>query len=412
MSWRDSYRTASFRGVEFKVAGHDADFGRRQVTHEYPQRDEPYTEDLGRKARTFSVDGYLVGADYHLDRDKLVKACEVAGVGELVHPYLGSMDVVCTGLKLRETSAEGRMCQVTLTFTEAGKAQYPSSGNDAVRSITGAANGLKDAAGGSFLSKFLTKGFPSFVIDAAAARVGGLSGMLQNLPVNPLAEAQTVADFFLRVRSLASEATALVGSPGDMLEQITGVLSSIGDVFGTRSESVFRLVRSEYSQPYVGTAQTPSRKQEMANHEAINSLVQHTVLAEQARVAVLKVDDVSTLPGGGTGTSGYATREEALAARDELADAIDVEMEDPATSTEAFQALTDLRAEVVRGIPSPDQRLPRVASVTLRATQPSLVLSYRLYEDASRGDEIVTRNRARHPGFLTGGQSLEILSDG
>lgn len=411
MSWRERLRPASFRGVPFQVDGHDADYGRRQVTHEYPQRDEPYTEDLGRKARTFSIDGYLIGADYDLDRDKLRAACELAGPGELVHPYLGSMDVVCTGLKLRESTKEGRFCAVTITFTEAGKAQYPSSGNDAVSAVTKAASGVKSASGGSFLGKFLTKGYPSFVIDAAAGRITSLTGLLGKLPVNPLAEAQAVADFFQRVRTLESNATALVGSPEDMLAQITVLLGGIGDVFGTRSESVLRLVRSDAATPYTGTTKTPSRVQERVNHAAIGGLVRQVAVAEQARVAVLKVEDVSSLAGG-TGTSGYATREEAISARDELADALDVEMEDPATSTEVYQALSALRAEVVRGIPGPDLRLPSVATVTPRATQPSLVMAYQLYADASRGDEIAARNRSRHPGFITGGQPIEVLSNG
>ena len=72
MSWRDRYLTASFRGVEFKVQKHDATFGRRQVVYEYPQRDTPSTEDLGRRARELSLDAYVIGEDYHLQRDRLI----------------------------------------------------------------------------------------------------------------------------------------------------------------------------------------------------------------------------------------------------------------------------------------------------------------------------------------------------
>lgn len=412
MAWRDSYRTASFRGVEFKVESHDADFGRRQVTHEYPQRDTPYTEDLGRKARTFSVDAYLIGDDYNLQRDKLVQACEQPGIGELVHPYLGNMDVVCTGLKLRESTAEGRMCRVSMTFTEGGQAKYPSNGNDAVRAVTGSANVLKDAARGGFLTKFLTKGFPSFVIDAASNRVGDLSDKLSGLTVNPTADAQTVADFFTRVRALKNDSLSLVGEPADLADQITGVLSSIADVFGVRSEPVMRTVRSEFAKPYTGLTQTPNRQQQQSNYDAIGGLVRQVVTAEQARVAVLKVEDSSSLAGATDTTGGYTTRDEAIAARDELADAIDAEAENPATTTEVFQALTGLRAEVIRGIPSATQRLPRIAEVTPRATTSSLLLAYSLYEDASRGDEIADRNRARHPGFMPGDKPIEILTDG
>ena len=49
--------------------------------------------------------------------------------------------------------------------------------------------------------------------------------------------------------------------------------------------------------------------------------------------------------------------------------------------------------------------------VTPEATQPALVLAYGLYEDAGREAEIVTRNKVRHPGFVPGGQALEVLAD-
>jgi hypothetical protein len=35
-----------------------------------------------------------------------------------------------------------------------------------------------------------------------------------------------------------------------------------------------------------------------------------------------------------------------------------------------------------------------------RLAVPSLVLAHRLYGDALRGSEIVTRNKIRHPGFV------------
>lgn len=46
--WRDRLHDASFRGVPFKVEEESAGTGRRVETHEYPNRDKPYTEDPGK----------------------------------------------------------------------------------------------------------------------------------------------------------------------------------------------------------------------------------------------------------------------------------------------------------------------------------------------------------------------------
>nr|MDM8590005.1 DNA circularization N-terminal domain-containing protein [Escherichia coli] len=48
MTWKDRLQDASFRGVPFKVEEESTGTGRRVETHEYPNRDKPYTEDLGK----------------------------------------------------------------------------------------------------------------------------------------------------------------------------------------------------------------------------------------------------------------------------------------------------------------------------------------------------------------------------
>ena len=50
-SWPQMLNQASFRGVPFAVYGGDARFGRRLALHEYPGRDKPYIEDMGRSTR-------------------------------------------------------------------------------------------------------------------------------------------------------------------------------------------------------------------------------------------------------------------------------------------------------------------------------------------------------------------------
>ena len=47
-SWREDLRPASFRGVPFLVDESHVVIGRRVVLHEYPLRDKPYAEDLGK----------------------------------------------------------------------------------------------------------------------------------------------------------------------------------------------------------------------------------------------------------------------------------------------------------------------------------------------------------------------------
>lgn len=418
MSWKDSLRTASWRGLEFHVESHDAAFGRRQVTHEFAQRDEPFTEDLGRRARTYTVAAYLIGDDYPARRDRLIEACETLGPGELVHPYLGNMQVECTGLAVRESVSDMRMCRLQITFVEAGQARYPTNVTDSVRAVSAGAIRTQAAARGGFLERFTTDGFPSFVLDGAASRVQHLSSVLNNLTTNPMGEAQAVAGFFDRVRALADNALRLVTAPADLANEVVGIIHSVRDVFGSRSDTVLRTLRDTHADPYSGDTSTPNRRQQKANQDALSALVRRAALAEQAVAAVVTAEesgravavrdnDVSpSRPGL------FQTREDAIAVRDEITDAIDAEAEDPTTTTGEFQALDILRAEVVRGVPSRELRLPRVAEVVPAATLPSLVVSHQVYGTAARAVEIAERNSARHPGFLPGGKPLQVVTDG
>jgi len=45
-------------------------------------------------------------------------------------------------------------------------------------------------------------------------------------------------------------------------------------------------------------------------------------------------------------------------------------------------------------------------------TLPALVIAQTLYGDGSEADQIVTKNSVRHPGFVSGGQTLRVLSNG
>lgn len=408
MGWIDTYRPASFRGVPFFVQAHDAEFGRRQVTHEFPQRDTPFTEDMGRRARTYSVEAYLIGEDYPAQRDRLIAATETEGFGELVHPYLGNMQVDCTGIRLSERTEEGRMCRVSMTFIEAGEAKFPTSLADPVRAVATAGTGAVSAIQSGFLSRYAVKGFPSFVANAGVGKLTGLSSLLQSLPISTVIDTQSVAAFFSRVRSLADNAIALATQPASLFSEVAGIIGSVRSVFGDGAGSVLEQVRDAYQFPYSGVTSTPNRRQQRDNEDGISAIVRRVCVVESARFAVLQAQPAA--PGNTDGVS-FETRDQAIAIRDRLTQAIDTELEDPSTTAEEYQALAQLRAEVVKNIPSAELKLPRIAAFTPATTVPSLVIAYDLYQDAGRAVEIAERNRIPHPGFVPGAEPIEIVTD-
>ena len=68
--------------------------------------------------------------------------------------------------------------------------------------------------------------------------------------------------------------------------------------------------------------------------------------------------------------------------------------------SETFASLRDLRAAVVDHVVQELRRLPPVIQATPANVQPSIVLSYDLYEDVDRAGEIVGRIELPRPGFV------------
>jgi prophage DNA circulation protein len=112
----------------------------------------------------------------------------------------------------------------------------------------------------------------------------------------------------------------------------------------------------------------------------------------------------------------YPTRSEALAASTLLLDNLDGLMEavEPVSgepiSDDVYQVLAGLRSAVAQDLRTRGARLPDLTTYTTPATLPALVVAHRIYGDATRADEITDRNQISHPGFVPGGEELEVLN--
>lgn len=134
MGWWESLQPASFRGVPFGVFGARGSFGRRVALHEYPFRNNPWPQDLGRKTRVFNVVGFLLENDLKTRQGdvipqlkNLIAAAETEKTGTLIHPTLGSMQVQLLDLDTEEAWDQGKMFRVSMRFIEAGLKVFPST---------------------------------------------------------------------------------------------------------------------------------------------------------------------------------------------------------------------------------------------------------------------------------------------
>jgi prophage DNA circulation protein len=124
--WRDNLVPASFRGAVFHVETSARSSGRRTVVHEYPKRNNPYAEDMGRSAIRWQITGYLILRDKGIRGNLLsqigdmINALEADGPGVLIHPTLGEMLVQCERYSYSDKRTAGGYIEWDMQFVEAG----------------------------------------------------------------------------------------------------------------------------------------------------------------------------------------------------------------------------------------------------------------------------------------------------
>jgi prophage DNA circulation protein len=129
--WRAKMLPASLNGARFYCEANSRESGRRIVEHEFPKKDLPYGEDMGRHAREFTVRGYCIvypfdsgdglhQMDYTIVRDALLATLEIEGPLQLQLPTQPSQMVVCPRYRLTEEERFGGYCVIDMTFQEYG----------------------------------------------------------------------------------------------------------------------------------------------------------------------------------------------------------------------------------------------------------------------------------------------------
>lgn len=393
MGWRDNLRPASFRGIPFEVTGADQSGGRRSVTHEYPQKDKPFSEDMGRKAREFSITAFVIGDDYMVKRDALFQALEAEGPGELVHPYRGTMQVVVPSFRMSERFEEGRMASFDITFGEDGDLAFPmasvSTGDQVSTSVAKVMGQLSSA----FSRHYSKDNIP----DWAARQMGDDAVGVLTAVRSVISQADTSGSWLSQFDEKTSGVDVQTASASMLGAAVTsGLTKPETDQTGSNLGQISRWAASgdaALAAPSATTATDPVSQQLTRGKATMRALARGCLLAQGA--AAMAQTDVTVY-------------QDAMAARQTMTEAMDAEMLN-ALSDDDYQAWADLRAKLYADLTQRARGAARLKDLTLPQTTPSVVVAYDLYEDAARDSEIVARNAIRHPGFIPP-EPVKVLS--
>ncbi len=389
MSYRAETRPASFRGVGFDVLTRTREGGRRGALHEFADHDVPEGDDAGRRARRFRVDALVHGDSYFTARDSLLAALEAPGPGLYVDPWNGDWTVRAADYALTESdSASGGVARFTITFEEWGQQVYAAaSAIDVPAEVAAAAAAVRAAAERSFLASFDAPAAPAAVRAATVAETQGIAAVLQRLGQGAPGDAalaglaSSTRGMLERTRPLTALATALEASA------VTTLLALAFPRALPRIAGLLALVAA--------LSHIAARDRASANQAALRSLWRRNSLAGA----------VAAVP-----SRAFDSFDDAAATRQQLADALDAELQVAGAETGAgsHAALLDLRVAMGTAIDAGSVGLARLTRLRLPRSLPAVVVAHRLYGDGNRGPEIARRNAAAHPGFLPA--TLEVLA--
>jgi len=399
---------ASFRGAEFYVETDKIETGRRLVVHQFPHRDTPYVEDMGRDANKVQVTAYVANANAEQAARSLKSACEQRGAATLRLP-LDTLKAHCE--KCTRDFAKDKLGHIafSLQFVRDGEGAAPLPVAYLARLVFAAAGGLAAPLAALAGSQLRTLGLPSFVAESATGIVrqvvAAIDAVRATLPIS-----ETIAPALaVRLQDMHDEAATLAvagsvpnawggtaffatqreASASPLVAALTGAISAVRTAATDQAAAARELeaLAGFEVEQQPGVIHTTARRQEQSNAQVIAQIVRVQALAERA-VALTE--------------SEITDRRAAIAARASIAEAIDAEM-DRLAGGEAhtvFVALSDVRGRAAEHFTRLLADLAPVIRAGVPQSMPSLWWANALYGDASRAPELVARNRVIHPSFM------------
>ncbi len=387
--WKDKFREGTFRGVPFKTESHEVTGGRRKQKREFANRDNGNTRDLGKKLLDFRLELLVIGDDYFAQRDALEAALNEEGPGELIHPYRGTIQVQAGVYRLAETVTEGRMARFSVDFSESGDVKFPDQVEDDLNNSLDNADALVDDSKGFFATVFSVAGQAAFVVNAGEkALEAGL-----DFATGAVAKVTTpVTEFAFAISNMKARIGDLARAPGEFADLLDDAFNLLIDEFEDTPETSERIFGGfatidDSFVPVIGD--TPSRVVQQGNQDATVSFFKQMGLANQARSAV-DIDFTSTSA--------------ALQSRDAVVSGLDLELD--TLDDDLFQSIKELQTSLTRAIPRTGTS--ELITIIPPKTIPALVIAHAQFEDLAKEDEIVEQNAIEHPGFVPGGDAIQV----
>lgn len=401
----EGYRQPSIDGVPFHSQKRSRKGGRRVDIGEVPFGEDYTTRDMGARAKSFRLNGYVFGPDWLTTSARLEQAFNKPGPVRLVHPTLGEFDVHINEYSFDDNEDEGLdFLSFRFDCVLARNTEFPIATTDHRSAISTAAGAVPAIATDSFVSDWQDPdggGIADAIELDSVSIIQDLTNTLDDLSRAPSLPVE-LETMLQETQALSSSATSLIRTPTTLASSVLSPIALLRqtllrpfDALLSLADFGWNLFQSDADLsigPIAGLAGSALTK----NRQALGNFTVSIALGE-ASIAALDQDFVSF--------------DDAIAARTRLISAIDTAETTARINRRRDEAiaLEDLRVASWTGLGDLAIDLPRLVDTEAPVPMSARALSWAIRGDIDGADDLVRRNNIRHPGHVPAGQLVKLL---
>ncbi len=387
--------TASYKNVAFLSPSTSTTGGRKDIIHEFPNRDLQNIEDLGLRPRSFNITAIITGDLYIVQRDRLLAKLEEGGVGVLVHPYFGTINnVVCRSYTLDQSEADLGIATFNIDFAVSNSTGLPVASQSVIASITNRVNEVFNNVFNLINDRYRTT--TQFIenFDQSKLKISQIIAIVDRaaLFLSPdstkINEFKAVSDAFKRnINSLVVDSEGLATANNDLFTEFSTLYSESAAQLSATAQ-IFNFGEGD---TLINTT-TAGLQERQNNFDILNASTNTLSLSiSYQSAAQIEFNNIEQLE-----------RQE-----NELEQQYQLIVENEGLDDDTLQSITDTRTET-QGFFN-DQRL-NVSQVidAITNTLPARVIAYQYYKDSTRGQELIVLNEEPNVSFMQG--RIKVLS--
>ncbi len=381
-------RPASYRGARFLIGDVSTDGGRKQVVHEFPNSNRREIDDLGLLNKTYSITGLVTTS---AARDTLIRALDGDGLGELIHPVFGTLNVSSQPYTVTETTRELGVIRFQMSFIQTAPQLFPVASPAKQAEISSQASSVISAINNEITARFEVEGIANF--DSAQSKLLAVADAILGQSVSTAVDQGAISVFSKAVAVYTGGINQNIFDPQTLALTFTSMFNEFG-LLSSDAQTMLNLTIGlidfgDSDEPTPTT--TAVRIQRENNRQLVNSATRFNAMAQSYDNAV-NIDFISAV--------------DLEATEQQLEEAYQEVINDNNLTDATNELLIDLRTSVQSFLDEATTAAFKVAIVTDVREQPASILTYSYYGSTENTEDIVTLNNIVDPSFIEGNVNI------